>query len=499
MLKAIFQFKVSAHGLPLLHRIITFLFTTLLMTISLQLATRADTDQFLLHTEAVKDLGSLAVKLQDPNAVISQYIVGQLSAETQQLLGEYDGVSRPSQELQEAFFADLNQLLQAVSLYDTERFANINLSEQTQELIEQNPQSGGALIRLNWLLLADVYPYEFALPSEKRSSEDVKSIQTCRENLRRIKLASENYRAETHALPEWLSDMFPQYLEEKTLICPADTTIGIRGILPEGASDPNLPCSYLYEFRPSERARQNLLLKKEGGMIPLVRCQHHLLNLSVSGKLYRNGPERNIYTGKQQQVISLQLDASGDLYAQLKAELGEEFLTTKAGKELLHKLAPFQQSTPNAPVNTNISHDLVGKSMPEVVLTTVEGKPVKLDILRGRFVLLNVFSTDCAPCGTDLQILENLLENADTSQLQAIGISAGGSAEDIEAFREKYQVAMPLWIDKKSEIVAILTAPPQAGLITLLLTPELFVKAVFLEFNAQSIKQKVEQFIAPKD
>ena len=48
-------------------------------------------------------------------------------------------------------------------------------------------------------------------------------------------------------------------------------------------------------FVLSRKIGQEFLLEIEGDMIPIVRCQHHLLNLSVSGKLYRNGPQRNIY------------------------------------------------------------------------------------------------------------------------------------------------------------------------------------------------------------
>ena len=120
----------------------------------------ADEIQFLFDLEELKDPGSLVVKLQDTRAVISQYIAAQLSTETQQLLGKYDGISRPSPDLQNALLTDLNQLLKAGPLYDAESFADIKLSKQTQKLLAQNPQNGEALVRLNRFLLTDAYPYE---------------------------------------------------------------------------------------------------------------------------------------------------------------------------------------------------------------------------------------------------------------------------------------------------------------------------------------------------
>ena len=134
---------------------IMLLFATLLIAIGMQLPLHAGTNQFLFDMAAIKDPGSLAVKLQDTRAIVSKSIAGQLSSDTQRLLGEYDGASDPSLDLQKALLSDLNRLLQAGSLYHAQSFADIQLSEQTQALIAQNPQNGEALVRLNRFLLAD--------------------------------------------------------------------------------------------------------------------------------------------------------------------------------------------------------------------------------------------------------------------------------------------------------------------------------------------------------
>ena len=61
---------------------------TLITLLILTSAALADENQFLLHLKDLKDPGSLAVKLQDTRAVVSNPIVAQLSAETQRLLDE---------------------------------------------------------------------------------------------------------------------------------------------------------------------------------------------------------------------------------------------------------------------------------------------------------------------------------------------------------------------------------------------------------------------------
>ena len=200
-------------------RTLTLLFATLLITIGTQLASHADTSQLLLSEDALKDPGSLAVKLQDTRASISQYIAAQLSTETQQLLGEYDGISSPSSELQKALLDDLNRLLQVGPLYDAESFTDIELSEQSQEFLAQNPKSGETLVCLNRSLLGDAYPYELTSLTEKHTAEDSKGIEKCRENLRQIQLAREKYSDGTNKDPQWLSELASEYLEKKTLCC----------------------------------------------------------------------------------------------------------------------------------------------------------------------------------------------------------------------------------------------------------------------------------------
>ena len=171
------------------------LLATLFIAIGSQLSLQADANQFLFDMEAIQDPGSLVVKLQDTRAPVSKFIASQLSEDMQWVLVGYNGTSTPSPQQQAVLLADLNRLLQMDSLYDAQRFANIEISEQTQALIAENPQSGEALVRLNRCLLSDAYPYELASLSEEQSAKEAKGIETCRENLRQIKRARDDYKA----------------------------------------------------------------------------------------------------------------------------------------------------------------------------------------------------------------------------------------------------------------------------------------------------------------
>ena len=342
---------------------LTLLITTLVTIMGLQLPLQAGTDQFLFDMDAIKDPGSLVVKLQDTRAPVSEFIASQLSEDMQWVLIGYDGASTPSPQQQKVLLSDLNQLLQVGSLYDAQLFANIELSEQTQALIAENPQSGEALVRLNRCLLADAYPHELASLSAQQTLKPFKGIETCRENLRQIKRARDDYKAaNADADPRWLSDLSPQYLDEKVLLCAADPTVGAPGVLTEDASDPTLPCSYLYEIRPSEKEGQQMLWTQEGGMIPIVRCEHHRLNLSLSGKLYRNGPQRDIYNSNKMGVSAL-----ADVVRDLHKQHGDAFLKTQEGRERLKqaieelvfkKFVPKLLSALENEIHCNLKHNL---------------------------------------------------------------------------------------------------------------------------------------------
>lgn len=107
----------------------------------------------------LRNPASLVVKLRDASDPISHYLWEHFSPTTRQLLSQYDGSDPPMESLQVTLIDELNDLLQDPNLYDEERFANVNLSQEAQLLIAQNPE-GEDLKCLNRLLLDEAYPYE---------------------------------------------------------------------------------------------------------------------------------------------------------------------------------------------------------------------------------------------------------------------------------------------------------------------------------------------------
>jgi MscS family membrane protein len=108
--------------------------------------------------EDLADLPSFVAKLR-LRGPLAEYLFSQFSAETRALLSEYEGGA--DIDLAEALVRDLNAVICGRGLYEEQRFARVDLSTETRELIERAPE-GADLQRLNRLLLQDAYPSELS-------------------------------------------------------------------------------------------------------------------------------------------------------------------------------------------------------------------------------------------------------------------------------------------------------------------------------------------------
>lgn len=105
------------------------------------------------------DALSLARKFATRNDPLSDYLKGRLAPETHQLLTHCIESSQIPQRFLTLLAKHLNGIISEASLYNQERFKHVELSNQTKELLKQNP-TDIKLIPLNRMLLEDAYPLE---------------------------------------------------------------------------------------------------------------------------------------------------------------------------------------------------------------------------------------------------------------------------------------------------------------------------------------------------
>ncbi len=111
-----------------------------------------------LSVDDLLDLPALSSWLRGKHW-LAEYLLSRWSEETRTLLADYAG-GRDT-DLKEALVRDFNAVILGPSIYDEKRFGDIDLRDQTKDLILRNPE-GEELARLNRLLMEDAFPKELA-------------------------------------------------------------------------------------------------------------------------------------------------------------------------------------------------------------------------------------------------------------------------------------------------------------------------------------------------
>ena len=88
-----------------------------------------------------------------------------------------------------------------------------------------------------------------AIPAAGAPNRAAEEKAACIKNLKVIYDAIQAFQADHRDLPNWLSDLVPQYLADaNVLVCPVCRRTGQTEAPP--LADPKLPSSYLFEFCP---------------------------------------------------------------------------------------------------------------------------------------------------------------------------------------------------------------------------------------------------------
>jgi len=116
----------------------------------------AETNSALLTKNDIRKAPALVAKLNRPTEPVTQFLSDQFTPDERRTL---TNAVASSDAVPGLLLERLNHLVQCGFLYDSQRFAGVKLSGETEVLLVKNP-SGENLIRLNRLLLEDVYPAE---------------------------------------------------------------------------------------------------------------------------------------------------------------------------------------------------------------------------------------------------------------------------------------------------------------------------------------------------
>ena len=117
------------------------------------------------------------------------------------------------------------------------------------------------------------------------------------------------------------------------------------------------------------------------------------------------------------------------LYGSARAETGQEY-ASQAGEQL------------------------VGRVVPPLVLTTIDGDNVDLGALRGKkAVYLKFWATWCSPCREQMPHFEHVQQQSgDDLQVVAVNIGFDDTVEQVKALRKQYGLTMPVVRDDDGKL-----------------------------------------------
>jgi len=149
------------------------------------------------------------------------------------------------------------------------------------------------------------------------------------------------------------------------------------------------------------------------------------------------------------------------------------FLAASLAAAALFGCSPGPQHGAPAPASSlaKLKKDDAPKALPPVTFADGQGSAHALAGFRGRYVLLNLWATWCAPCVRELPALAHLQTEVDARKLVVVPVNVGHDrAAATAAFLKEHKAALPVYIDTKS---AFLRAFGATGLpLTLLIDPK---------------------------
>ena len=87
-------------------------------------------------------------------------------------------------------------------------------------------------------------------------------------------------------------------------------------------------------------------------------------------------------------------------------------------------------------------------------LTDLDGRPIRLDALRGKVVWLNFWASWCPPCQQETPILRTLDEKYRDRGLEIVGISVQETTPtDVDAYADRYELGYTIGFDGSGHIL----------------------------------------------
>jgi peroxiredoxin len=121
-------------------------------------------------------------------------------------------------------------------------------------------------------------------------------------------------------------------------------------------------------------------------------------------------------------------------------------VATAAALTALLGLAPL------APLRSVAAAVDVGGRAPEIGLNDLDGRPMRMNELRGKVVLVDFWASWCAPCRQEFPVLQRLHQRFASQGLVIVGVSVDNELRNVRDFLRRNPASFRIVHDPRKEV-----------------------------------------------
>lgn len=92
------------------------------------------------------------------------------------------------------------------------------------------------------------------------------------------------------------------------------------------------------------------------------------------------------------------------------------------------------------------------KPMPSFTVTTLDGRKISSDSLRGKVVLVNFWATWCPPCREEMPAMERLWQHHKDQGFVIVAVSLDADPAVVKPFVDQHKLTFPVALDPKMDL-----------------------------------------------
>lgn len=120
------------------------------------------------------------------------------------------------------------------------------------------------------------------------------------------------------------------------------------------------------------------------------------------------------------------------------------FTAPVSGLREVKELSPWDAAT--------IEKRLAGRPAPDMTVTDLRGQPLALSAFKGKYVLLDFWTTWCPPCRADGPALEKLYRRYGNTELMVVGVSVDEGRDVVEPYLKQHPPSYPVVLSSENEL-----------------------------------------------